>query len=137
MIILPILKIISRNYSCSLSCGCYMPHPLFLLHPITLIGSSEALKSGGSSLCSLLQPSATFSYLGPNILFSILFSNTLIVCSSLNVRSQVSHPYKWTGKIIALNILVLNLFDRWSEDESEWQQLVFPRFNLLLICSRM
>jgi polysaccharide pyruvyl transferase WcaK-like protein len=31
--------------------------------------------------------------LGPNILLSTLFSNTLNLCSSLNVRDQVSHPY--------------------------------------------
>jgi hypothetical protein len=39
--------------------------------------------------------------LGPNILLSTLFSNTLGLCSSLSVRDQVSHPYKTTGKITA------------------------------------
>jgi polysaccharide pyruvyl transferase WcaK-like protein len=39
--------------------------------------------------------------IGPNILLSTLFSNTLSLCSSLNVRDQVSHPYRTTGKIIA------------------------------------
>jgi hypothetical protein len=34
----------------------------------------------------------------PNILLSTLLSNTLSLCSSLNVRDQVSHPYKTTGK---------------------------------------
>jgi hypothetical protein len=28
-----------------------------------------------------------------------VFSNTLCLCSSLNVRDQVSHPYKTTGRI--------------------------------------
>jgi hypothetical protein len=34
------------------------------------------------------------SLLGPNILLSTLFSNTLSLCSSLSVRDQVWHPYK-------------------------------------------
>jgi hypothetical protein len=35
-----------------------------------------------------------------------LFSNTLSLCSSLNVRDQVSHPYRTTGKIIVLYIQI-------------------------------
>jgi hypothetical protein len=53
-------------------------------------------------LCSLLHSPVASSLLGPNILLSTLFSNTLSLCSSLNVRDQVSHPYKTTGKIIVL-----------------------------------
>jgi hypothetical protein len=34
-----------------------------------------------------------------------LFSNTLSLCSSLNVRDQVSHSYKTTGRIMVLYIL--------------------------------
>jgi hypothetical protein len=37
--------------------------------------------------------------LGPNILLSTLFSDTLNLCSSVNVTDQVSHPYNTTGKI--------------------------------------
>jgi hypothetical protein len=33
---------------------------------------------------------------GPNIILSTLFSNTLSLYSSLNVRDQVSHPYRTT-----------------------------------------
>jgi len=36
----------------------------------------------------------TLSFLGPNILFSTLFSNTHSLHSSLNVKNQVSCPYK-------------------------------------------
>jgi hypothetical protein len=36
----------------------------------------------------------TSSLLGPNILHSTLFPNTLDLCSSLNVRDQVSHHTK-------------------------------------------
>jgi hypothetical protein len=37
-----------------------------------------------------------------------LFSNTLSPCSSFNVRDQVSHPYRTTGKVIVLYILILS-----------------------------
>jgi hypothetical protein len=43
-----------------------------------------------------LQPPVTSSLLGPNILLSTLFSNTLNPCSSLNVRDKVSHLAKNT-----------------------------------------
>jgi hypothetical protein len=46
----------------------------------------------------------TWSLIGPNILLSTLFSNTLSLCSSLNVRDQVSHPYRTTGKIVVLYV---------------------------------
>jgi hypothetical protein len=34
---------------------------------------------------------------------------TLNVCSSLDVRDQVSHPYKTTGKIIILYTFILHI----------------------------
>jgi hypothetical protein len=37
-----------------------------------------------------------------NILLSALFSNTLSRCSSLNIRDNVSHPYRTTDKTIIL-----------------------------------
>jgi hypothetical protein len=51
-------------------------------------------------LCSFLQSPVTSFLLGPNILLSTLFSITLSLCSSLNVRDQVSHQYRTTGKIM-------------------------------------
>jgi hypothetical protein len=50
------------------------------------------------------------------ILLSTLFSNTLSLCSFLNVRDQVSHPYRTTDKIIILYILTLKLFHSRRED---------------------
>jgi hypothetical protein len=43
-----------------------------------------------SSLCSFLQTRVISSLFGPNILLSTLFSNTLSLCSSLEVRDQDS-----------------------------------------------
>jgi hypothetical protein len=47
----------------------------------------------------LLHPS-----LGPNIVLSTQFLNTLSLCSSLIMRDQFSHPYKTTGKFMFLYI---------------------------------
>jgi hypothetical protein len=66
---------------------------------IILIVLGYVYKLWSSSLCSFLQPHITLSLFGTNILLSTLFSNTLSLCSSLNIRDQVSHPYRTTGKI--------------------------------------
>jgi hypothetical protein len=39
-----------------------------------------------------------------------LFSNTLSLCSSLNIRDQVSHPYRTAGKIV-LYILIFMVLE--------------------------
>jgi hypothetical protein len=62
----------------------------------------EEYKLWSSSLCSFLQSPVTLSLFGPNILLNTLFSNTLSLWSSINVRDQVSHPNKTTGKITIL-----------------------------------
>jgi hypothetical protein len=46
-----------------------------------------------------------FIVFGPDILLSILFSNTFSLCSSLRV--QISQSYKTTGRIVNLYILVI------------------------------
>jgi hypothetical protein len=60
--------------------------------------------------CSLLQPPDTSSLLGPNILLSPVIKYPQ--SSSLSVRDQVSHPYKTTGKIKALYILIFMFLKR-------------------------
>jgi hypothetical protein len=49
--------------------------------------------------------SPSFHYfLGPRVLLSTLFSDTLNLNGSVNVRSEVSYPYKPTGEIIVLYV---------------------------------
>ena len=62
----------------------------------------EEYRSLSSSLCSFLHSPVTSSLLGPNTLL-----NTLSLRSYLNISDQVSHPYRKTGKIIVLYILIM------------------------------
>jgi hypothetical protein len=66
-----------------------------------------------------LQFSPHFCYflLDSNVLLSTLFWNTHDLCSSFNVRWQVSHPYKTAGKIIVLHNLIFTiLISRWKHN---------------------
>ena len=78
---------------------CYMPSQSHSSHFTTRTILREEYRSFSSSLCSFLHTTVTSSLLGPNILLSILFSNTLSLRSSLGVSDQVSQPYKTTGKL--------------------------------------
>jgi hypothetical protein len=63
----------------------------------------------------LVHSPVTTSLLGLSNPLSTLFSNTLSLRSSLNVRDQVSHPYKTTGKTIVLYILIfIFLVNKWE-----------------------
>jgi hypothetical protein len=73
----------------------------------------DKYKLWSSPLCNFLQPSAASSPFSPNIL-NILFSNTLSLCSSLNVRGRVSHPHKTKHKITTLCIFTLTYLDWWA-----------------------
>ena len=83
-----------QNLLTSLPCPirAICPAHLILLDFITRKILSEQYRSLSSSLCSFLHSPVISSLLGPNILLSILFSNTLSLRCSLNVSDQVSHP---------------------------------------------
>jgi len=89
-----------------------------ILDFITRIILGEEYSSLSSSLGSFLNSPVTLALLGPNILHSTLFSNTLSLRSSLSVSNQVSHPYKTTGKIIFLYILKFKFLDSELEDKN-------------------
>jgi hypothetical protein len=70
-------------------------HLIFLnLIILIIVGEEKAYKLRSSSLYSFLHPPVTPSLLGSNTLLSTQFSNTLNLCSSFNVRDQVSYPDK-------------------------------------------
>jgi hypothetical protein len=74
-------------------------------------------------ICSVLHAPVNSSLLGPNILLNTLFSNTLSLRSALYASDNVSHPYKTTGRIIVLYILIFILFYGKLEDKrfcTEW-----------------
>jgi len=58
------------------------------------------------------------SYEAPHyvdVLLSTVFSYILTLCSSLSMREDVSRPYKTTGKIVVLYILILKFFNFLTE----------------------
>ena len=99
------------------------PAHLILLDLTTQIVFGEEQRTLSSSLCSVLQSPVILPQLGPNIILSALFSNSLSLCSSLNVSDQVPHPYKTTDKVTVLYIVIFILFDSKLEDKevsTEW-----------------
>src|SRR5215469_12322131 len=67
------------------------PAHLILLDLTTRTILGEEYRSFSSSLCNFLHSPVTSSLLGPNTLLNTLFSNTLSLCSSLNVSDQVRY----------------------------------------------
>ena len=86
------------------------PTHLSLLGLVTQMIFGEKYRAQRSFLCSLLHSCITSSLLGPNILLSTLFSKPLSLHSSLDVNDQRSQPYKISGKIIVLYILIVTFW---------------------------
>jgi hypothetical protein len=93
----------------------YSVHIIILDYITRMFG--EEYRSWRSSLCSRVYSSITSSFLGPNIIFSTLFSNNLSLHSSVNVSDHVPHPHKTTSKIIVLYSLIFIFLDSKLEDK--------------------
>jgi hypothetical protein len=87
------------------------PHSLNLPHPSNSSRFDHLYNVWWGALIITLHSPVTSSLFGPNILLSTWFSDTLSFHSFLNVSNQVSHPYKTTGKIIVLCILIFMFLD--------------------------
>jgi len=74
----------------------------------------EAQKNASST-----SPLFTSTFLRPSIFLSTRFSRNFSLCSSFNVRYQVSHPHNRTGKIIFPCILIVIYFiTTWKKKDS-------------------
>ena len=87
-------------------------------------------------IISLPHSPVTSSPLGPKIPLSTPFSNTLSLCSSLNVTGQFSHQHKTTGRIIFLYCSILLFLDNKLEDKSFSPVAGIPSVHLLSISSQ-
>jgi hypothetical protein len=96
--------------------GATSPAHHLLFDLITRIIFCGEYRSLSSSSCSLLHYPVSLSLLGPNILLSTTFSNTLSLCSSVAVTDQVPHPCK-RRKVTHLHTLVFILLHSNPEDK--------------------
>ena len=82
-----------------------------------LIMLGEEYNPCSSALCNFLHSIVISSLLAPNIFLSTLFSNTLNLCFSLNVRDQISQPHNTTGNIIVSYVLTFSFLESRRDDK--------------------
>jgi hypothetical protein len=103
------------------------PAHAFILDYIRLMTYEDEYKLWSSSLCNFLHSPVILSLLDSDILLRTLFSNTLSLCSSLNMRNQASHPYI-TDRIMVLYILTFTFLDSRRKDKTlDWMVASIPR----------
>jgi hypothetical protein len=110
---------VSYSKSCmNLSSPISVTFPAYLiLDLITRIVFGEDYSWWNSSLCSLFHSPGTWTFLGPNILHSTLFSYTFILWSSLNVREQDRPHTKQQAKLqfhVSLRFCIANWKTKYS-----------------------
>ena len=106
------VKFPHQNPACTspLPCTCYVPRPLILLHLITQIMFGEEYRSLSYLLCSFPHSLVTSSLLGPNIILSTLFSNTLSLLSYLKIV-----PFRLViNKLLLVETESLNYIEQFS-----------------------
>jgi hypothetical protein len=87
-----------------------------------------------SSLCNFLHPLIIFTFLGPNVLLSALFSDALI-CFLPWVKDHVSPSSKGTGKIMGLYILIFGSLDSPVSIDTWTSTVETVSLNNLRICA--
>jgi len=109
-------------------------HSSWFYHPNNIWWGEKS-----SLLCSLFNTPITLSFLGPNFVLGTLFSNTLSLHLSLNVRDQVHTHTKQQANLKVLYTLIFTFLDSKLENKRfcTERQEVFPTLNLLLISSRI
>jgi hypothetical protein len=103
--------------------SCYMPcspHPPWLYHSNYIWRGVQVMKL--LIMHSFLQPPVTSSLFGQIFSSVLCFPNTLSLCSSLNIRDLVSHPYRTTGKIVVSYIRIFMFLDSRREDKWFWTE---------------
>jgi hypothetical protein len=127
----------SSNYSCYNPCPSHISQLDYSNYTWRRVQITKLLVKQFSPLSRLL------NLLGPNIPLSNLSSNTLSLRSSPNFRDQVLHPYRNTGKIIILHILIFTFLTAVQKTEGSgangskhWHKLSSLNFllNQTLVC---